>query len=74
MEGCFFLEKKAVKIGSQYVCHGSNFSWFFVGEAVSKKKEDVQIRVVKCHPSDRPTINSDGPILDLDYFNVIEDA
>ena len=69
-----FLEKKEVKIGAHYVCHGSKFSWFFVGEAVSKKEEDVQVRVVKCHPSDRLVINCDEPILNLDYFDVIEDA
>ncbi|ALS01295.1 hypothetical protein ATZ33_07915 [Enterococcus silesiacus] len=68
------MKKREVKIGAHYVCHGSNFSWFFVGEAISKKEKDVQVRVVKCHPSDRPVINCDDPILNLDYFNVIEDA
>ncbi|MGX7244710.1 hypothetical protein ACWOC1_07650 [Enterococcus quebecensis] len=68
------MEKREIKVGAQYVCHGSNFSWFFVGEAISKKEDDLQVRVVKCHPADRSSINCDDPILDLDYFNVIEDA
>lgn len=47
----------------------------FLQEKLSPKKEDdVQVRVVKCHPSDRPAINCDDPILSLDYFDVIEDA
>ncbi|MTD41545.1 hypothetical protein GIX45_23560 [Erwinia sp. CPCC 100877] len=68
------MEKREVKIGTLYVCHGSNFSWFFVGEAISKKEKNVQVRVIKCHPSDRQSIQRDDPILNLDYFNVIEDA
>lgn len=68
------MEKREVKIGEHYVCHESNFSWFFVGEAISKKEEDLQVKVVKCHPSDRPVISCDEPILNLAYFNVIENA
>ncbi|MFD1899048.1 hypothetical protein GQR36_00880 [Enterococcus termitis] len=37
------MEKKEIKIGAQYVCHGSSFSWFFVGEAISKKKTMLKL-------------------------------
>ncbi|GGC77010.1 hypothetical protein [Enterococcus wangshanyuanii] len=68
------MEKREIKIGAHYVCHGSNFSWFFIGEAISKKEEDLEVRVLKCHPTDRSNIKCDDPILSLDYLNVIEDV
>lgn len=68
------MKKKEVKVGQDYLCHRSGFSWFFVGQAVLKKDKAVQVKVVKCHPADRASINSDNPILDIDYLSLIEDA
>ncbi|MBP2099217.1 hypothetical protein [Enterococcus rivorum] len=68
------MKKTEVKVGQAYLCHRPEFSWFFVGQAVLKKDKDVQVRVVKCHPADRANINSDNPILNIDYLSLIEDA
>lgn len=68
------MEKSEVKVGHAYLCHRPGFSWFFIGQAVSKKDNNVQVRVVKCHPTDRASINSDNPILNIDYLNLIDDA
>ena len=67
------MKKSEVKIGKQYVCHESDFSWFFIGEALSKREGNVLVKVLKCHPDDRPTVTIDNLILKVNYLNVIED-
>lgn len=68
------MEKYEVEVGKRYVCHESNFSWFFIGEALSKEEKNVLVRVLKCHPDDRPAIQIDDPILTVNYLDVIEDV
>lgn len=68
------MKEKEVKVGQDYLCHQSDFSWFFVGQAISKKDKEVQVKVIKCHPNDRAIMRSDNPILNVDYLSLIEDA
>ncbi|MHC5229883.1 hypothetical protein ACYSNW_16590 [Enterococcus sp. LJL99] len=68
------MEKSEVEVGKRYVCHESNFSWFFIGEALSKKEKNVLVKVLKCHPDDRSTIKMDDSILTVNYLNIIENV
>lgn len=68
------MEKYEVEIGKRYICHKSNFSWFFIGEALSKKEKNVLIKVLKCHPDDRNEMKVDHSILTVNYLNIIEDV
>ena len=66
------MEKYEVEVGKRYICHELDFSWFFIGEALSKKDKNVLVRILKCHPDDRSAIKIDEQILTVNYLNIIE--
>lgn len=68
------MEKYEVEVGKRYVCHQSNFSWFFIGEALSKKEKNVLVKVLKCHPDDCAEMRVNDLTLNVNYLNIIEDV
>ena len=66
------MDRKSIRVGATYLCSSDHLTWSFVGKAVSKEANGVQVELIKCHPNDRLALDCDNPVLDVNYLSVLD--
>ncbi|MBP1047674.1 hypothetical protein I6N96_15405 [Enterococcus sp. BWM-S5] len=66
------MDRGSIRVGEIYLCSADHLSWSFIGRAVSMEKYSVQVELIKCHPSDRLALDSDNPVLNVNYLGILD--
>ncbi|WP_086349094.1 hypothetical protein [Candidatus Enterococcus clewellii] len=66
------MDRGNIRVGGTYLCSSDYLSWSFIGRAVSMGKYTVKVELLKCHPSDRLALDSDNPVLKVNYLSVLD--
>ncbi|MBL1225289.1 hypothetical protein [Enterococcus sp. BWR-S5] len=66
------MDRGNIRVGGTYLCSADQLSWSFIGRAVSMEKHMVQVELLKCHPSDRTALESDNPVLNVNYLSILD--
>ncbi|MGC6770168.1 hypothetical protein ACYSNR_10485 [Enterococcus sp. LJL128] len=66
------MDRGNIRVGGTYLCSADHLSWSFIGKALSKEDHAVQVELLKCHPIDRMALESDNPVLDINYLSIID--